>query len=686
MPLSETPALPRYAILPYAGTIFLSAFLLFLVQPVVAKQILPWFGGSAAVWTTCMVFFQSILLAGYAYADFTMKLGLRRQAMLHAGLLLLSLALLPILPDAHWKPAGDAEPIGRILLLLTATIGLPYFLLSSTTPLLQAWYWQRFRSAVPYRLFALSNFASMLALLGFPMLFEPALSLPQLGVGWSALYAIFAVVCALTGYISARGANGNRAAPEASAGAVTGPPVKAPSVGRQVLWLSLSAMGSMMLLAVTNHVTQNIASVPFLWVIPLALYLLTFILCFDHPRWYKRGLFLLLLAAAVPAMAWFIGSLNLHVAVPLYFAGLFVACMACHGELASLKPDPSHLTRFYLMISVGGALGAVLIAIVAPLTLPGYFELGIVLVLLAGLLAIRLQGATSVLAIGVTAASLVLVVRGGMDYTDGIRTMARDFYGVVRTRDWQEPTPYRTMLHGAIMHGGQLLGPKYKNVPADYFSPGSGYGRVFSTLNELYPKEPRAIGVIGLGAGVLAAYGRAGDSMVFYEISPRVVDIARQEFSLLADSAAKIDVVMGDGRLSLEREAPRRFDLMGIDAFSGDSIPMHLITREAMALYARHLKDDGVIVFQATNRFVNLPPVIKRLAAEVGMHAVLVSDTPPAADDFTYWYSSTDQVVVSRNRELLKSGALGKGAIDIADIPGLPTFTDAHHNLIRILK
>jgi len=264
--------------------------------------------------------------------------------------------------------------------------------------------------------------------------------------------------------------------------------------------------------------------------------------------------------------------------------------------------------------------------------------------------------------------------------------MQRDFYGVVRTRDWQEPAPYRTMYHGAIMHGGQLLGAKYKNVPADYFSPGSGYGRVFATLNETAPGQPRSIGVIGLGAGVLAAYGRPGDSMVFYEISPRVVDIARSEFSLLADSGAKIEVVMGDGRLSLEREAPRRYDVMGIDAFSGDSIPMHLITREAMAQYARHLKEDGVIVFQATNRFVNLPPVIKKLASEVGMHAVLVSDTPPNADDYTYWYSSTDQVVVSRNKALLSSGALAKGAVEIADLPGLPTFTDAHHNLVRILK
>jgi hypothetical protein len=691
--MHPTAALPRNAILPYAGTIFLSAFLLFLVQPVVAKQILPWFGGSAAVWTTCMVFFQSILLAGYAYADFSSRLGLRRQAMVHAALLLVSLALLPILPDAHWKPSGDAEPIGRILLLLTATIGLPYFLLSSTTPLLQAWYWQRFRSAVPYRLFALSNFASMLALLGFPVLFEPALSLPELGWAWSALYAVFAVVCAVTGFISARaaaasgGAGGSLTGGDGAAAVAPGAaPAAAPTGGRQLMWLALSAMGSMMLLAVTNHVTQNIASVPFLWVIPLALYLLTFILCFDHPRWYRRTLFLVLLAAAVPAMAFTIGSLNLKVAAPLYFAGLFVTCMVCHGELAATKPDPAHLTRFYLMVSVGGALGAVLIAIVAPLTLPGYFELGIALVLLAALMALRLERMLRAAAVVITLASLVLVVRGAIDYSSGIRVMERDFYGVVRTRDFSDPTPYRTMYHGGIMHGGQLLGEKYRNVPADYFSPSSGYGRVFAALNALHPSEPRSVGVIGLGAGVLAAYGRPGDTMVFYEISPRVVDIARREFTLMADSGAKMEVVMGDGRLSLEREQPRRYDVMGIDAFSGDSIPMHLITREAMAQYVRHVKDDGVIVFQATNRFVDLPPVIKRLAAEFGMEAVLVTDTPENTRDFRYWYSSTDQVIVTRNRAVLEAAPLASGAVPIADRKGLPVFTDAHHNLIRILK
>jgi SAM-dependent methyltransferase len=662
--------------LPYAATIFLSSFLLFLVQPIIAKQILPWFGGSAAVWTTCLVFFQSVLLAGYAYADWTTRLGARRQAMLHVALLAVSLLSLPILASSGWKPQGDEQPILRILLLLGATIGLPYFLLSTTTPLLQAWYWRRFRTVVPYRLFALSNLASLLALLGFPALFEPALDLKALGWGWSFVFAAFALLCAGTAWLSM---NGN--APQAHKAA----PAAALPARTQLQWLALSAMGSVMLLAVTNHVTQNIASVPFLWVLPLALYLVSFILAFDHPRWYIRPVFIGALVALVPLMAFTIPSLDLHRAAPLYLVGLFVACMVCHGELARMKPDPAHLTRFYLMISLGGALGAVLVAIVAPLVLAGYFELGIALVALGAVLImvrrIRYLGVT------VTVVTAVLVGRGIAEYSEGVRVMERDFYGVVRTADHMSPVPYRSMYHGAIMHGGQLLGDSFRNTPADYFGPTSGYGRVFASLREIDPKKPLSVGVIGLGAGVIAAWMRPGDRLVFYEISPRVVDIARREFTFLDDTSAKTEVVLGDGRLSLEREPPRGYDVLGIDAFSGDSIPMHLVTREAMAIYVKHLKPDGVIVFQATNRFIDLLPVVKRLAAEFGLEAVNVADEPETGEEGAdYWYSSTDQIIVTRNRKLLEWPRIAEAAEEIHERPGLPVFTDAHHNLLRILK
>jgi hypothetical protein len=446
-------------------------------------------------------------------------------------------------------------------------------------------------------------------------------------------------------------------------------------------------MGSVMLLAVTNHITQNIASMPFLWVGPLALYLLSFILVFDHPRWYVRPVLVALMAGLLPLMAWYVPSLDLRIAAPLYLAGMFFACMFCHGELARAKPDPRHLTRFYLMMSVGGALGAVLVAIVAPLVLHGYFDLGIALVLLALLFVFQLEKLFVLGGIAVLAATAVFVYQGARDYSRGVRVMERDFYGVVRTADHEDPVPYRAMYHGGIMHGGQLLGDSFRNTPADYFSPTSGYGRTFTTLRALYPKKPLKIGIIGLGAGVVASWMKPGDTLTFYEISPNVVDIANREFTFLADTAARHEIIMGDGRLSLEREPARGYDLLGIDAFSGDSIPMHLVTREAMALYVKHLKPDGVIVFQATNRFIDLLPVVKRLAAEFGMEAVNVDDTPHGDQEGPeYWYSSTDQVIVTRNQKLLQAHGIVEAAAPIPARPDLPIFTDAHHNLLRILK
>jgi spermidine synthase len=606
------------------------------------------------------------------------------------ALLVISLATLPIIAAEGWKPHGDEAPIGRILLLLAATIGLPYFLLSTTTPLLQSWYWRRFRTVVPYRLFALSNFASLLALLGFPVLAEPWFDLRQLGYGWSVLYAAFVALCVYVAWRSLQALRDGEGEPQAAGAAARAAEVTPPGAATQALWLALSAMGSVMLLAVTNHVTQNIASVPFLWVVPLSLYLLSFILCFDHPRWYLRWFFFGAALLLVPAMAWQIASLELRTAVPLYFAGLFVACMVCHGELARAKPAPEHLTRFYPMLSLGGAAGAVLVALVAPNVLRGYFELNIVLVLLALLLAAQLSGAGRWVALAAAVVTGWFAVNAAIDYGAGKRVMERDFYGVVRTYDREvNGVNYRAMLHGAIMHGGQLLDPQYRGQPADYFGPGSGYGRLFAALNDTRP-GPRRIGVIGLGAGVVAAYGRAGDTLTFYEISQKVIDIERREFSFLRDSKAEVDIVVGDGRLSLEKElksgGPRRYDVLGIDAFAGDSIPMHLITREAMALYVRHLAPDGVLVFQATNRYVDLAPVIKRLAAEQGMEAVLVSDWPESQDGVGYWMSATDQVLVTRDSKLLQHPRILEASERIEERFDLPTFTDARHNLFRILK
>jgi SAM-dependent methyltransferase len=678
----------------HAATIFLSAFLLFLVQPIIAKQILPWFGGAAAVWATCLVFFQTVLLFGYAYADWTSRyLAPKRQAWLHIALLGLSLLLLPIIPDAAWKPGGEGDrgPTIAILGLLTATIGLQYFLVSTTSPLVQAWFWRRFRHAVPYRLFALSNFASLLALLSYPVLVEPFLTLHMQSVSWSIGYSVFAFLCAATALVSVRHGGARpvldpAAAPAAESGPADGG--RMPTAGERVLWIALSATGSCLLLAVTNHLTQNIAAVPFLWVVPLSLYLITFILCFDHPRWYQRPVFLTLVAMLLPVMAVYSDSLDLWVAAPLYAAGLFICCMFCHGELYLLKPGPRYLTTFYLMISIGGALGALLIGIGAPNLLNGYYELKIVLVVCAALLVWRglsIRKSVTGGAAAVAAATAAIAVYNVNYHLADTRVMLRNFYGVVRTQDFPEPVPFRAMYHGGIQHGGQLLDPEYRRLPITYFGPTSGYGRVFASL----PEEPRRrVGVVGLGAGVIAAYGRPGDVFRFYEIDPQVAAVAVREFTYLTDSLAQTEIVLGDGRLSLEREPDQHYDLLALDAFSGDSIPMHLLTREAMATYVRHLKPDGVIVFQATNRFVDIAPVVARLAEEFGYKAVMVSDWPEQSytRPVDYWLSNTDQIIFTRNEALLNAERVRSAAEPLATRPGMRTWTDDFYNLLQILK
>ena len=664
----------------YATAIFLGAFLLFLVQPIIAKQILPWFGGSAAVWATCMVFFQMVLLVGYAYADFTTRrLTPKRQAILHVTLLVLSLLVLPITPDVAWKPQGEENPSWRILGLLTLTIGLPYFILSTTSPLLQAWFARRFH-IVPYRLFALSNLASLLALLAYPVAVEPWVTTYVQSIAWSVCYALFVALCAYAAISSARAESLAAVAPVAET--VAEPP---PRPLRQLTWLMLAAMASFLLLAFTNHICQNVASLPFLWILPLSLYLATFILCFDHPRWYRRNVFLLLAAVLLPLMAWYSDSLNLKLVVPMYLAGLFVCCMFCHGELTLLKPAPRYLTRYYLMISLGGAIGGLLVGLVAPYVLTGYFELAIGLIACALLLlyrTFRMAWWAMLVSAGVVGATAYGAGKA-VDYQiANSRIMMRNFYSVLKTRETEEPTPFRSLVHGGIMHGGQLMSPQYRLRPSSYFGTSSGYGRMFASL----PDTPRRVGVIGLGAGSIIAYARKGDTFRFYEINPQVVDVANREFTFMQDTPAKIEVVLGDGRLSLEREPSQQFDVLAMDAFSGDSIPMHLLTRQAMEIYLRHLKPGGVLAFQATNRFINIAPIVASLAAEFGLAAVLVTDFPENEEGPNYWTASTDQVLVTTNRKLLEADPIHSVATEISVPPGFRVWTDDFNNLLRVLK
>ena len=458
-----------------------------------------------------------------------------------------------------------------------------------------------------------------------------------------------------------------------------------PGAGQQLIWFTLAAMASFLLLAVTNHICQNVASLPFLWILPLSLYLATFIFCFDHPRWYRRNIFLVLAAIALPVMAWYSDSLDLKVAIPIYLAGLFVCCMFCHGELAQLKPAPRFLTTYYLMISLGGAVGGLLVGLVAPHLLTGYFELGIGLVACALLLLYRTfrMAWWTMLASAAVVGATAWGAGKAIDYqVSDSRVMMRNFYSVLRTREYTEPVPFRSMVHGGIVHGGQLLDPGMRLAPSSYFGPNSGYGRMFASL----PGAPRKVGVIGLGAGSIIAYARKGDTFRFYEINPQVVELAQREFTFMADSPAKTEVVLGDGRLSLEREASQQFDVLAMDAFSGDSIPLHLLTREAMAIYLRHLKPGGVLAFQATNRFIDIAPVVASLAGEHGLTAVLISDSAGSEEGADYWISGTDQILVTSNRALLESENIRAAGQVLAAPAGFRIWTDSFNNLLRVLK
>jgi SAM-dependent methyltransferase len=631
------------------------------------------------------VFFQSLLTAGYAYADLTIRrLTSRRQVLLHWVLLAASVATLPIIPSATWKPGGTENPVWLILGLLAVTIGLPYFLLSTTSPLVQAWFARSFPGRSPYRLFALSNLASMLALLGYPFLLEPWISTRTQAWSWSIGYVVFVAVCALCAWRYGRAP----VVAVAEAGSAPAAPTAPPTLARQFLWCALAATGSVLLLAVSSHVVQNIAAVPLLWIAPLALYLLSFVLCFDSSGWYRRDVFIAAGAAALAVMAWALAdprlTHELGLQLGVFLAGLFLACMFCHGELAGQKPAPRYLTRYYLMISLGGASGAALVGIVAPLVLPAQFELALGLCACALLLLWQARHAPVILGILGTVASLVTAGCGiwyvHNFYDDTIRT-ARNFYGVLRVQESEAGSPgwHRSLIHGTILHGDQYLSREYRRRPTTYYTQTSGIGRVLESLNPSL--APLKVGVIGLGAGTIAAYGAKGDVYRFYEINPAVVGLAREEFSFLGDSDATIEIALGDARLSLEREPPRGFDVLAIDAFSSDAIPVHLITIEALDVYRRHMKPDGVIAFHVTNRYLDLVPIVEALGKARGMRVAWIDDD---TDDTLA--SRSDWVLLAAAGDVLDRPRVAEATTAVESRPDWRLWTDDFNNLFQVLK
>ena len=753
--------------LPFAFSIFSGAFLLFAVQPLVGKYILPWFGGGPGVWATCLLFFQTLLLGGYAYAHFSAtRLTPRRQAGLHLALLAVALVLLPIIPGAHWRPQGDEDPTWRILLLLTASVGLPYFVLSATGPLMQQWFSQAQPGRSPYRLYALSNLGSLLALLGYPFYFERVFTRQTQANLWSIGLGIFAlgcVWCAVRLWKTAPAVSPLQpdAAPSSTEIAETAPPFL-----DRLLWFSLAGVASIILLATTNKLSQDVAVVPFLWVLPLSLYLVTFILCFDHPRWYSRELFsaLFALGALVDIYLLFAGhNARLPQQIIGYSGTLFAACMLCHGELFQLRPSPRHLTSFYLHIAAGGAAGAFFVAIVAPLVFSRYLELQIgiwLLTYLVGALAFRHRSLALAFgtAAGAFAATFILpfleatasrsgdrsfsvifqqirafyaehwsfiaflaaafligvldrrgfvrqwqlrvgnflmlfsvgigilfVAQVRKDSASAITTM-RNFYGVLKVFEYNRDLPdqhYHSLVHGVTSHGLQFAAPPQSKWATTYYGPTSGVGHA---IDHLPAREPWHIGLVGLGTGTVAAYGRAGDRVRVYEIDPQVEELARSRFTYLEDTPAEVHVVMGDARLSmeheLERNEPQHFDVLALDAFSSDAIPAHLLTVEAFSAYFAHLKPNGILAIHTSNRYLDLQPVVETAAAHFGYSTVTISDSP---DDKNWWLFRSTWVLVTKNEAILGNEPLLLGAEPVSDRK-VSLWTDDHTSLYEILK
>ena len=772
--LSPALSAPPRLRLRFAATIFTGAYLVFGIQPVLGKYVLPWFGGMASVWTTCMLFFQVLLLGGYLYSHLlSTRLSPKKQAVVHAfSLALATLALIacavlwgtPLLPGVSWRPASPEHPVAHLLILLTLAAGLPYLLVSSTGPLLQNWFANSYEGESPYRLYALSNLGSLLGLISYPILLEPHFGLHAQAWIWCAGYVVFAAGLALCGRGIARQARPG-IGPMQQRILTTERPAAPPAFSLQLLWFLLAALPSLMLLATTNLICQEIAVVPFLWVLPLTLYLGTLIVCFDNPRWYRREIFQTLLGVTLPFAA--LAFLRTNPVKPLlYLIGvfcvvLFACCMVCHGELVRLRPQPAHLTRFYLMVSAGGAAGGVFVALIAPRIFNGYWEfhLGLVgclllmlvvlvrdkdswwywpgsalgLLIALGLcflphLYVRYQqlllppdafytfhyyGFATVFSVCV----LFLFVRGrkqplryqkfnlaqlmavtvlavlalalGLEIraqSHGEVRRDRNFYGSL-TIYFDQQNHARKLLHGQTLHGFQLL--DQPRQPTSYYGRGSGIGLFLDARKPCAGPCSMRYGLIGMGVGTLAAYGRPGEVMRYYEINPQVIDYslrAAPYFTFIRDSAARVEVTPGDARLSLERElkepGSQRFDLLVIDAFNSDSIPVHLLTQEAMQVYlARLASADSVLAFHVSNRVLDLHPVLVGLAMQNHLSYVRVHrEISLKLEELSDW------VLMSRNPAVLASVDF-HGHIAPTPPPEKAVFwTDDYSNLFQVLK
>jgi SAM-dependent methyltransferase len=690
----------------YAVAIFLGSFLLFLIEPIAGKKLLPLLGGSAAVWTTCLVFFQTALLCGYLLAHWmATRLRPRAQAAVYSALLVAALVqgVFSLRSELH---ASTSHPVLSVFLLLSGLIGLPFLVLSATNPLLQSWFARSFATTTkgnsagssenivpPYRLFALSNFGSLLALVVYPWLVEPRFSLRVQSSVWLGLFLFLVIAC--TGIASFRATRSRAPVPKpvelpTISGGSTAAATKDMQRGRdRLLWLLLAACGSVLLCSFTNHLSQNVAAIPLLWIVPLIAYLLSFVWAFNGPRSYPRYVMLGLLAVSLGSLGYLLYdtrfSMPLTVTIIFYCVTLLVACVVCHGELYRLRPAPEHATSFYLLIAAGGALGSILVGIVAPLTLYGNYELACGLVFTAAMV-MTVTWSSGILprlfwAIATVVAVALIVVQVRHDRADAI-VQVRNFYGTLRvtqTSEPPDPTITRMLMHGTIQHGTQIFSDDLRKTPTSYYAHASGVGL---TIDNCCVGRPRRIGVIGLGSGTIAAYGQKGDVIRFYDINPNVEPIARNVFSYIKESGAKVEVVLGDARLSLAGESPQHYDVLVVDAFSGDAIPVHLLTAEAIQLYRRHLNPGGILAVHVSNLFLNLPPVVQEEAEHAGLASLLVS----SKDDEDVGAYSSDWVLVTADKDFFARKEIADAGSPVAPLARLRLWTDDYNSLLPLLK
>jgi hypothetical protein len=671
----------------FGCAVFLAAFLLFLVEPIAAKQLLPFLGGSAAVWITCLVFFQTALLLAYLYAHWQAR---RPMWGVHIGLLAAALGL-----AIYWAfggldlSSGPAHPVTTIFLALGVWIGLPFLALGATSPLLQVW-WSRVEgTGIPYRLFALSNFASLLALAAYPTVVEPYLTLRAQRVVWCCGFAAFALLATLLA-MRTRAAAASPASGAGTTAAADESGLPETPWTRKLLWLLLPMGAAMQLCAVTSYITANIAPIPLLWILPLGAYLLTLILAFEFPRVLPRGILTRLLAVMLAGLGYMLAqadvTLPMRVGIGFFLFELFVACLFCHSEAYALRPRrASESTVFYLLFAAGGALGSFLIGIGSPLVFSFNYDLGIsfaVTALLALAATWRSNWGQRLLWSAASVMMLVLVFWLHTAYQRDTMIAVRNFYAALRVKqNFGFPgAVLRTLSNGTIQHGTQIFGTdEQRKTPTTYYAPDSGVGLA---LRLCCGSRARNIGVIGLGAGTIGAYGRPGDHIRFYEINPAVEPIARNAFTYIRESDARVDIVTGDARTSLQSEPPQGFDVLVVDAFSGDAIPLHLLTAEALALYRRNLAPGGIVAFHISNQHVDLEPAIALLARNAGLMAVRVSSL--AREDRGEF--SANWVLVSGNAAFFAQPQVAAAARPPVLKPGLRLWTDDYSSLLPLLR